>query len=205
MERIYYSDAFGSPTCKDASGTTLAGTSTGTRFLFTGREWLAPLALYDYRNRTYSAELGRFVQTDPIGFMADDVNLYRYCNNSPATYVDPTGKGWIFQGLVTAGILTYSLYEYMYHCSEGIRKAEDGAQKRVKLHESINPDGDSDDITRQIEDSNNKDIDVLEAAANTAVAAPNTSLSGPATAPITNEEAAAELAAEAYKQALPHK
>lgn len=84
LERIYYSDAFGTPTFKDAAGTTLAGSSTtGTRFLFTGRGWLATLGLYDYRNRTYSAELGRFVQTDPIGFKAGDINLYRYVLNSP--------------------------------------------------------------------------------------------------------------------------
>jgi RHS repeat-associated protein len=92
LERVYYSDAFGTPTFKDASGTTLAGTSTGTRFLFTGREWLAALSLYDYRNRTYSAELGRFLQTDPIGFSAGDVNLYRYVANDPVNSVDPSGE-----------------------------------------------------------------------------------------------------------------
>jgi RHS repeat-associated protein len=91
LERVFYSGAFGSPTFKDASDTTLAGTSTGTRFLFTGREWLAAFSLYDYRNRTYSAELGRFIETDPIGFNAGDANLYRYVDNSPVTARDPTG------------------------------------------------------------------------------------------------------------------
>ena len=38
------------------------------RFLFTGREYLKEVNLYDYRNRIYSPELGRFLQTDPIGF-----------------------------------------------------------------------------------------------------------------------------------------
>jgi RHS repeat-associated protein len=203
LERVYYFDAFGTPTFRSGTGVQLPDTSTGTRFLFTGREWFARLGLYDYRNRTYSPRLGRFVQADPIGFVADDVNLYRYCNNSPITFIDPSGKAWIFQGLVTVGIITYALYEYMYHCSEGIREAEDGAQKREKLHESINPDGDIDDIKRQMEDSKNKDLDALKAAAEAAVSAPNTSLSGPAPAPTTDEEAAAELAAEAYKQTLP--
>jgi RHS repeat-associated protein len=91
LERVYYSDAFGTPTFKDAAGSPLAGTSTGTRFLFTGREWLAALNLYDYRNRTYSAELGRFVQTDPIRFAAGDMNLYRYVANSPVNWGDPLG------------------------------------------------------------------------------------------------------------------
>jgi RHS repeat-associated protein len=91
LERVYYSDAFGTPTFKDASGTTLAGTSTGTRFLFTGREWLAELNFYDYRNRTYSAELGRFIETDPIRFNAGDLNLYRYVGNNPVNAFDPFG------------------------------------------------------------------------------------------------------------------
>jgi RHS repeat-associated protein len=92
LERVYYSDAFGTPTFKDASGTTLAGTSTETRFLFTGRERLAALSLYDYRNRTYSAEFGRFIETDPIGFNAGDVNLYRYVANDPVNSIDPSGE-----------------------------------------------------------------------------------------------------------------
>jgi RHS repeat-associated protein len=91
VERVYYSDAFGAPTFKNASGTTLSGTSTGTRFLFTGREWLAALNLYDYRNRTYLAEVGRFVQADPIRFRGGDVNLYRYVFNHPTALMDPTG------------------------------------------------------------------------------------------------------------------
>jgi RHS repeat-associated protein len=40
------------------------------RFLYTGREFLKEANLYDYRNRVYSAELGRFLQTDPIRFDA---------------------------------------------------------------------------------------------------------------------------------------
>jgi RHS repeat-associated protein len=68
--------------------------STGARFLFTGREWLAPLGLYDYRNRTYSPTLGRFLQTDPIRFHAGDVNLYRYVANNPVSAVDPLGLAY---------------------------------------------------------------------------------------------------------------
>ena len=91
LERVFYSDAFGTPTFKDANGTPLAGTTTATRFLFTGREWMAELNFYDYRNRAYSAELGRFLQTDPIAFEAGDVNLYRYVANNPVNWLDPLG------------------------------------------------------------------------------------------------------------------
>jgi RHS repeat-associated protein len=91
LERVYYFDAFGTPTFRSGTGVQLPDTSTGTRFLFTGREWFARLGLYDYRNRTYSPRLGRFVQVDPIGFKAGDVNLYRYVSNEPARYTDPSG------------------------------------------------------------------------------------------------------------------
>jgi RHS repeat-associated protein len=59
--------------------------------LFTGREWLSDLKLYDYRNRLYQPELGRFMQPDPKEFAAGDYNLYRYCHNDPVNRVDPMG------------------------------------------------------------------------------------------------------------------
>ena len=42
--------------------------AAGNRFLFTGREWLKDLKVYDYRNRMYQPELGRFLQPDPQEF-----------------------------------------------------------------------------------------------------------------------------------------
>ena len=87
----YTYDVFGTPKVFDATGLPVAGTQHGNRFLYTGREWIAPLSLYDYRNRVYSAEIGRFLQTDPIGFAGGDVNLYRYVGNRPADRKDPFG------------------------------------------------------------------------------------------------------------------
>src|SRR6266404_4514951 len=63
----------------------------GNRFLFTGREYLGDLKLYDYRNRMYQPELGRFMQPDPKEFGAGDYNLYRYCHNDPVNRSDPMG------------------------------------------------------------------------------------------------------------------
>lgn len=59
--------------------------------LFTGREWIASLKLYDYRARMYNPELGRFMQPDPKHFAAGDYNLYRYCHNDPVNHSDPLG------------------------------------------------------------------------------------------------------------------
>jgi RHS repeat-associated protein len=66
------------------------------RFLYTGREFLKEANLYDYRNRVYSAELGRFLQTDPIRLDAGDVNLYRYVGNNSVNISDPSGLSGLF-------------------------------------------------------------------------------------------------------------
>jgi RHS repeat-associated protein len=89
----YTYDVYGLPTIKDASGATITSTVYGNRFLFTGREWIKELGIYDYRNRAYSPELGRFLETDPIRFKAGDVNIYRYVLNDPTNWTDFSGKG----------------------------------------------------------------------------------------------------------------
>jgi RHS repeat-associated protein len=61
------------------------------RFLYTGRQFLKEANLDDYCNRVYSAELGRFLQTDPIRLNAGDVNLYRYVGNKVGVFADPFG------------------------------------------------------------------------------------------------------------------
>jgi RHS repeat-associated protein len=89
----YRYDIYGLPTIMDASGSDLGSRTSafGNRFMFTGREWLSDLAVFDYRHRAYSPVLGRWLQPDPIGFAAGDVNLYRYCANGILRFVDPFG------------------------------------------------------------------------------------------------------------------
>ena len=87
----YRYDVYGQPSFFGPDGTPRAESALGLRFLFTGREWLASLALYDYRHRAYSPTLGRFLQMDPLGFGAGDVNVYRYCGNSALNQIDPMG------------------------------------------------------------------------------------------------------------------
>jgi len=90
----YRYDIHGIPTISDVLNQPRATSFFGNRFLFTGREYLQDLALYDYRNRVYSPGLGRFLQTDPIGFRAKDVNLYRYVGNNFVNAVDAFGLAW---------------------------------------------------------------------------------------------------------------
>jgi RHS repeat-associated protein len=104
LEQYEY-DAFGWPYFYDSTAQPVNSSTFGNRFLFTGREWLSDLHLYDYRNRLYQPELGRFLQPDSKEFEAGDYNLYRYCGNDPVNRNDPmgldgltiTGKGdWDF-------------------------------------------------------------------------------------------------------------
>ena len=66
-------------------------TGSGSLFLYTARPFDADTELQNNRNRWYDATTGRWLSTDPIGFAAGDVNLYRYVGNSPGMYVDPWG------------------------------------------------------------------------------------------------------------------
>jgi RHS repeat-associated protein len=65
-------------------------TWTGSRFRYTGQIALPEIGLYHYKARVYDPALGRFLQTDSIGY-EDDINFYAYVRNDPLNFFDSNG------------------------------------------------------------------------------------------------------------------
>jgi RHS repeat-associated protein len=74
---------YGEPDAWGAQGTL-------ARFRYTGQAALPEVGLYHYKARVYDPVLGRFPQTDPVGY-EDDLNLYAYVGADPLSATDPRG------------------------------------------------------------------------------------------------------------------
>ncbi|MCK4764789.1 MAG: hypothetical protein KAW12_21505, partial [Candidatus Aminicenantes bacterium] len=108
VERVSY-DTFGMPTIKDANGDVINSSSIGNEYLFHGRRYDKTANLYYYRARYYDPIMGRFLQTDPMGY-ADSMNLYQAFNQNPMNFIDPFGE--IINPRIESGVALSAYYQF---------------------------------------------------------------------------------------------
>jgi RHS repeat-associated protein len=66
------------------------GAGSGLSYTYAGYRYDAETGLYYVNARYYNPNLGRFLQTDPIGLQGG-TNLYAYVGNDPINLIDPSG------------------------------------------------------------------------------------------------------------------
>ena len=94
VERYVY-DPYGAVTVQNPDGSvrgdgTAASSGYGWVYLHQGQRLDVPVGTYDFRNRVYIVNLGRFAQEDPTGY-SDGANQFQIERSDPIFLTDPMG------------------------------------------------------------------------------------------------------------------
>jgi RHS repeat-associated protein len=101
----YDTDAYGNTICYSGPGTDglwftnddVTTTAPQNCYIFTGRQYDPETRIYDYRERYYHPEFGRFLARDPLGYFTNaesvfpSLNLFNYVNSNPTSLLDQLG------------------------------------------------------------------------------------------------------------------
>ena len=78
----------------DEFGRVLEDSNPGFQpFGFAGGLYDPETGLVRFGMRDYSAQVGRWLQRDPINFSGGDLSMFNYANNDPVNQIDPSGCG----------------------------------------------------------------------------------------------------------------
>ena len=95
----------------------LSPNSNSTQYGFSGYTFDIESGTYALGGgiRQYNPNIGRFLQKDPIGFNGGGYNLYRYANNNPIAYSDPSGDCPVCAGIVLAVCVAGQVNWFVYN------------------------------------------------------------------------------------------
>jgi len=114
--------------------------------------------LVRFGHRDYDPDTDRWTAKDPIFFAGGDTDLYGYCLNDPANFIDPEGK---ILGYVAAGATVVAAGTFAYQAWKASQKAEEVRKLNEKLYEEADkrfPDPEYAEKLKEDVDKENKEF-----------------------------------------------